>query len=95
MSEQEGDLASLEQEERRLSAKRRRLQERIDFLRAGGDGFIERTDNRLEELREVEKETSRKRRALHARIDELRAAAGMPSYRDEQAANRERLAREE
>jgi hypothetical protein len=94
MSEQEGDLASLEQEERRLSAKRRWLQERMDFLRAGGGGFTEHTNQQLEQLRDVEKATSRQRRELHHRIDDMRAAAGLPSYRDVQAANRERLPHE-
>jgi hypothetical protein len=95
VSEQEGDRARLEQEERRLSLKRRRLQERIDFLRGGGGGFTEQSNQQLRHLREEESMTSRQRRDLHLRIDEMRAAAGLPPSRDERAATRERLPREE
>ncbi len=93
VAKQEGDLVSLEQEERRLSLKRRRLQERIDFRRAGGGGTADL--EQLEYLREAESVTSRRRRDLHLRIDEMRAAAGLPPYRDERAAARVRLAGEE
>jgi hypothetical protein len=84
-------LAELEREERGLSAKRRRVQERIDFLQAGGDGFAERSVEHLESLRQAEAELSRRRRDLHVRIDSLRTAAGLPSYRDEQREIRQRL----
>jgi hypothetical protein len=86
-------LADLEGEERGLSAKRRRVQERIDFLQAGGDGFAERALERLESLRQVESELSRQRRDLHVRIDSLRAA-DLPSYRDGQREIRQRLPRD-
>jgi hypothetical protein len=94
VSEHEGELAELEQEERRLSAKRQLLQARIDFLRTGGDGFTERAFEQLEYLREVEGDVSRERRELHSRIDNMRAEAGLSSYRDERAASRERLPQE-
>ena len=94
VSEHEDELlVELEQEERRLSAKRRRLQARMDFLQSGGDGFAQGALERLESLRQVESELSRQRRELHARIDDLRAAAGLPAYRDERAI-RERLSDE-
>jgi hypothetical protein len=87
-------LVELEREERRLSAKRRRLQERIDFLQAGGGGFAESALEQLASLRQTESELSRQRRELHVQIDSLRTAAGLPSYRDERATG-ERLPREE
>jgi chromosome segregation ATPase len=73
----EGDtLERLEQEERRLSTRRARLHDRIDFVRANGnaDG-LPATPEQLEALEEQERALSRERSALHARIGELRRAA--------------------
>jgi len=74
-------LDELEHEERIVSAKRRRVHERIDFLVA--EKFGAYMSNRLERLLREERELSRRRRELHGEIDRLRAAAGLPSYREE------------
>ncbi|HZO48547.1 MAG TPA: hypothetical protein VFB26_00215 [Gaiellaceae bacterium] len=76
-----GVLAELEHEERIVSAKRRRVHERIDFLVA--EKFGAYMSNRLERLLREERELSQRRRELHGEIDRLRAAAGLPSYREE------------
>jgi predicted nucleic acid-binding Zn-ribbon protein len=65
-------LAQLTKEERSLSARRARLQDRIDFLRAGGGGPVDDVAELLAGLEEQERELSRQRQDLHARIDELR-----------------------
>lgn len=75
-------LVELEREERIVSAKRRRLHERIDFLAAEKFGVY--MTNRLDRLIREEKELSKRRRELHAQIDAIRTAAGLPSYREEQ-----------
>jgi chromosome segregation ATPase len=67
------ELVELEEEERALSARRRRLHDRIDFLRGGA---VSDEDPGLAELTAEEREVSRRRREVHARIDEIRAAAG-------------------
>ena len=69
------DLAHLEQEERAISQRRRRLHERIDFIRGSGVHDDESRD-RLAKLEAEEKEVSRVRRELHERIDALRSQAG-------------------
>lgn len=77
MSDTIGDLPRLEQEERATSQRRRRLHERIDFLRCGG--FADPDDvERLAKLEAEEREVSRHRKELHGRIDALRGqiAAG-------------------
>ena len=58
-------LQELEEEERLLSAERRRLQDRIDYF-GGGDS------PQLAELERREHDLSRRRRELHERIDALR-----------------------
>jgi hypothetical protein len=65
------ELARLEEEERLVSAQRRRVQDRIDVVlgAAGADG----AGADLRDLRERERELSARRRDLHGRIDELRA----------------------
>ncbi|WP_114797061.1 acetoacetate--CoA ligase [Gaiella occulta] len=65
-------VEALESEERALSARRRRLHDRIDFLRGSGGGD-EQTLSRLARLEGEEREVSDSRRALHAEIDALRA----------------------
>ena len=62
-------LAELNEEERALSARRRKLHDRIDFLRAGGGGPVEEVAELLARLEAEEREVSAARRAIHARID--------------------------
>jgi predicted nucleic acid-binding Zn-ribbon protein len=66
-------LERLEAQERAISARRARLHDRIDFLRANGnaDGTTA-TPEQLEALDEQERELSQERKKLHARIRELR-----------------------
>jgi hypothetical protein len=68
-------LAQLNKEERSLSARRVRLQNRIDFLRSGGRGRGEEVADRIAELVEEEQELSRRRRELHDHIEVARARA--------------------
>ncbi len=70
-------MEQLDAEERRISARRARLHERIDFVRANGyaDG-TPATAEQLAALDEQERELSRQRRELHARIRELRPGSG-------------------
>jgi hypothetical protein len=67
------ELGQAEDDERRISARRRRLHDRIDFLRLNGhaDGTAVTADQ-LELLHEEERALSAARRALHERIAELR-----------------------
>jgi hypothetical protein len=75
-------LEGIEQAEKIISAKRRRLHEQIDFLTTEKQGvFLER---RLEKLDREEKELSDHRRRIHEQIDRMREEAGLPHYRDEQ-----------
>jgi hypothetical protein len=60
-------LEQLDEEERAISAERRRLQDRIDYF-AGVAG----ASDELAELERKERDLSRRRRELHARIDALR-----------------------
>lgn len=62
-------LERLKAEERAISARRRRLHDRIDFLRAGGGGFSRETQQMLADLEAEEREVSRRRRELHQQID--------------------------
>ena len=75
-----GDLARLEQEERAVSQRRRRLHERIEFIRGSGVHDSESAE-RLAKLEVEETEASRHRRELHGRIKALRgqASAGVPA----------------
>jgi hypothetical protein len=66
-------LSQLRKEERSISAKRTRLHNRIDFLRAGGGGLPGQDADLLEDLERQEKEISRQRRELHERIERLTA----------------------
>jgi hypothetical protein len=60
-------LEQLDEEERIISAERRRLQDRIDFF-AGVAG----SSDELVALEQKEHDLSRRRRELHERIDALR-----------------------
>jgi predicted nucleic acid-binding Zn-ribbon protein len=68
----EDSLARLQEEERLLSRRRARLQERIDFVRAGTGGSRTTAAEQLWHLEGLERELSEQRRRLHARIDALR-----------------------
>jgi hypothetical protein len=68
-------LAQLNEEERSLSARRARLQDRIDFLRSGGRGPVDEVADHIAELVEEERELSRQRRELHDHIEVARARA--------------------
>ena len=65
-------LARLKDEERSISSRRRRLHDRIDFIRSGRADPAG-ADERLERLLEEERQLSDRRRELHRAIDALRA----------------------
>jgi hypothetical protein len=67
------EIAALAAEERSLSARRRRVQDRIDFLRSGGRGPEEDVAEELAGLERRERELSEQRRALHEKIELARA----------------------
>ena len=67
------ELQRLEAEERTLSARRTRLQDRIDFLRGGGGGPVEESAELIADLQRQEREVSEQRLELHERIEIARA----------------------
>jgi len=69
------DLAKLQAEEKSLSRQRARLQDRIDFIRAGGSGSASATqvEEQLRLLLDKERALSERRSELHAQIGELQA----------------------
>jgi hypothetical protein len=75
MADSVGDLARLELEERTVSQRRRRLHERINFIRGQG-AQDEESLERLAKLEVEETEVSQHRRELHGRIDALRSQLG-------------------
>lgn len=66
-------LAELRAEERSLSRERTRLQDRIDFIRAGGRHSAPTAQNeeQLRLLIEKERAVSERRKAVHTQIGEL------------------------
>ena len=68
-------LARLESEERSVSSRRRRLHDRLDFMRGGG-AVPSADEEQLRKLEEEEREVSARRRELHVEIDALRARLG-------------------
>jgi len=68
------ELERLEEEELAVSARRRRLHDRIDFLRGTGEPDLE---ERLAKLAEEERAISDRRRELHRVIDALRVEFGI------------------
>ena len=66
-------LKELEEHERALSRDRTRLQQRIDFVRAGTGAPGSSELDQLRRLEERERELSQRRRALHRQIDAARA----------------------
>jgi hypothetical protein len=73
---EQAEAELLEITERQISAQRRRLHVRIDFLRANGnaDG-TPATQEQLDALDAEERKLSAARRALHTEIDALRGKA--------------------
>ena len=69
-------LAQLESEERTISSKRRRLHDRLDFMRSGGAVASDDHEEKLRQLLEEERELSARRRELHIEIDALRVKLG-------------------
>jgi hypothetical protein len=74
-SERPPSLAQLNKQERSLSARRVRVQNRIDFLRSGGGGPPSEVADLIAQLEEEERELSRRRRELHDHIELARAQA--------------------
>jgi len=68
-------LSALEEEERALSARRRKVHERIDLLESAGARLDAAALARLEVFRRSERDFSGRRRALQAEIDRLRDEA--------------------
>jgi hypothetical protein len=66
-------LRELEELERQLSRDRTRVQQRIDFVRAGTGTDDETAADQLRRLEEREHDLSARRRALHRQIDVARA----------------------
>jgi hypothetical protein len=68
------ELEKLEEEELAVSARRRRLHDRIDFLRGSGEPDVE---ERLARLTTEERAISDRRLELHRLIDALRVELGI------------------
>ena len=68
-------LEELEEEERAISKRRRRLHDRNEFLAGSGMGEPD-AEERLALLVEEEREVSRARRDLHQLIDARRSGSG-------------------
>ena len=66
-------LGRLQAEERSLSRQRTRLQDRIDFIRAGGSGSASasQVEEQLRLLLEKERVLSERRSEVHSQISEL------------------------
>ncbi len=75
-------LEELEEEERAISKRRRRLHDRIEFLAGSGMGEPD-AEERLAQLIEEEREVSRIRRELHLLIDARRSGSGVEGARPE------------
>ena len=69
-------LAHLEIEERTVSTKRRRLHDRLDFMRSGAAVSSPDHVEKLRLLEDEERELSHRRRELHLQIDALRVKIG-------------------
>ena len=66
-------MRELEELEHALSKERARLQQRIDFVRAGTGSSEGTVAAQLRHLEERERALSERRRALHRQIDAARA----------------------
>ncbi len=69
-------LAQLEAEERAVSTRRRRLHDRIDFMRGGAATQSPDAEAQLQRLQDEERELSLRRRELHVEIDAIRVRLG-------------------
>jgi hypothetical protein len=67
-----GPIEDLEEQERSLSAARRRLHDVIDYVRADSPSEKSPQGEQLRYLEGKERELSGKRRLLHAMIDAVR-----------------------
>jgi hypothetical protein len=81
------ELARLEDAEREISAKRRRLQECIDAIYLSATmppeafSLLDQFDVLLDRFDVEERAISDSRRQIHRRIDTLRASIGLPPVR--------------
>ena len=81
------ELAQLEDAEREISAKRRRLQERIDAIYLSATmppeafSLLDQFDVLLDQFDVEERAISDNRQQIHRRIDTLRASIGLPPVR--------------
>lgn len=66
-------IRSADAEERRISDRRNNLQDRLDFLRAGGGSHTGGSEALLDKLVADEQRVSDDRKAVHASIDRLNA----------------------
>ena len=73
-------LSKLQAEEQSLSRQRVRLQDRIDFIRAGGSGSASavQVEEQLRLLLEKERKLSERRSDVHSRISELQPRFSQP-----------------
>jgi hypothetical protein len=71
--EESRSLAELNEEERSLSARRARVQDRIDFLRTGGGGPAADVAELIRDLVREEQELSRRRHEVHEEIELARS----------------------
>ena len=71
MAKEEPHLEELEQQERSLSAARRRLHDVIDFVRDIGPSERSPQGEQLRHLEGKERELSKRRQILHGLIDTL------------------------
>lgn len=69
---EEPRLDELEEQERSLSAARRRLHDIIDFVKAGSPSERSPQGEQLRHLETKERELSKRRQLLHGLIDALR-----------------------
>ena len=71
-------LAQLNDEEHSLSTRRARLQDRIDFLRAGGGGPVDEAGELIQQLEREERELSQRRHEVHGQIELARTELRRP-----------------
>lgn len=69
----DGILTRFERQEQEVSKRRSRLQDRLEFVLAGGAASEAMAEDQLAALQASEREISDERHRLHAQIDVLRA----------------------
>lgn len=62
-------VATLFAEEKRISAKRTTLHQRIDFLKGGGYAHLDASAEQLTTLQEEDRQLSIARQEIHSRVD--------------------------